>query len=207
MRFGLALGTAAAVIGLAASTAGAATFYVTTGIGSQVTDISASNSPSWTFISDTTYNIFGGAVVAIKYGAGTTLGIKLDLIDFDSHIVGTIAFANVADFILAGGQSDYAKFVFYMNPPYGRSLTPADPYTVRLSLNGDGGGADDSYSIQGLDGGITREADSPDNIVVTLATTTETPEPASALLLAVGLASLGRLRHGKRAARMVTVAA
>ena len=204
---GFALAMAGATFALAPAPASAATFYVTTGLGTNVTTIGASTPAIWTFgaTNSANYSTLMGAVVAIKHGPATTFGIQLQLLDMDSNVTGAVSYATVADFIGAGGQAQYAKFIFAINAPDGTPVAIADPFSVKFSLVGSGASTDETYSIRGLDGGMALTNAAPADIVVTdttTTTTTTTPEPATAFILAAGLLGLGltRLRRASPAA-------
>jgi len=181
---------------VAPSNASAATFYVTTGLGAHETVISSNNPAIWTFDTGPN-NLFGGAVVAIKHGVGATFGIQLQFLDSTGtpHFFSS-SYATVAAFLSAGGQSDFARFVFELNSPYGVGLNTYETYTVRFSLIDDnsGDGANQTYSIRGFDGPIALTTAAEADIVVTDNITT-TPEPATALILAAGLLGLGLIRR------------
>jgi hypothetical protein len=193
---------AALVLALAASPATAATFYVTTGLGTHEATIDADHPVSWGFFADTTYSHFAGGVFAMKHGAGTDFGIKMELLDANTDPLGSVSFADVVAYLGAGGSSDYDRFVFMLDA-IGYALHYNSYYIVKLSLVGDGDPAGQSYSIRGLDDQISFEGtDDPDEIVVTDSgnTATEVPEPATALILGAGLLGLGLCRRGGNAA-------
>ncbi len=206
MRILQAAFAAVLALGLAAAPSSAATFYLTTGVGTHETTIDADTPASWTFFADPPHISFDGGVFAMKHGPTTTFGIKMELIDFDtSDVLVRISYADVNSYLAAGGSSEFEKFIFLYNS-VGYHLSSYFRYTVSLSLvdNGTGNAAQQSYVLRGLPGGaaervVTNDAES---IIVTQATNTavETPEPASALVLGAGLLALGLNRRRRNQA-------
>lgn len=192
-----ALGLALA---LAASPAPAATFYMTTGVGTHETTVDASTPASWTFFAEEPFMTFSGGVFAMKAGAGTTFGVKLELIDLStSDVLAGVSYADVNAYLAAGGSTEFDKFIFLID-----TVTYALGnyyYAVAVSLVDDGIGnaADQSYVIRGMaDGAADRVAtDDPESILVTQAANdvVQTPEPASALMFGAGLLALGLTRR------------
>ena len=177
MRIDLVVGGfALAMAGATLAPASAATFYVTTGLGAHETTIDSNNPAIWTFDTGSYIN-FGGAVVAIKHGVGATFGIQLQLIDSSGNPNSfSSSYATVADFLSAGGQSEFARFAFELNNPNGVPLNTFDTYMVKFSLIDDGSldGAHQTYSIRGFDGLIALTDAAAADIVVTDNSTTTT---------------------------------
>lgn len=193
-------------LGLAATPASAATFYLTTGVDTHETTIGANTPASWTFFAEAPYTQFDGGVFAVKHGAGTTFGIKLELIEFStSDVLAHVTYADVNAYLGAGGSSEFEKFIFLIDS-IGYFLSAGNYYTVAISLVNDGiGDADEqSYALRGLpDGAIERvETNDPQSIVIAQASNNAvpTPEPASALILGAGLLAFGMTRRQRTAA-------
>jgi len=203
MRVTALAASAGFALALAATPLSAATFYLTTGVGTHETTIDANTPASWSFFGEEPFTSFDGGVFAMKHGAGTTFGIQLELIDFGtSDVLASVSYADVSAYLGAGGSSEFDRFAFLIDT-IGYPLGTNQYYTVTLSLVNDGIGdpAQQSYVILGLDGGAAeRVAADPDTIMVAQAAggVTETPEPASALMLGAGLLALGLTRRRRR---------
>jgi hypothetical protein len=194
--------SASFALALAATPLSAATFYLTTGVGTHETTIDANTPASWTFYVEDPLTRWDGGVFALKHGPGTTFGIRLDLIEFStSDILSSVTYADVTAYLGAGGSSEFEKFIFLVDT-VGYGLTQYTEYTVALSLVDDGiGNADNqSYVVRGMaDGAADRVFADPDTILVTAPapSVTATPEPASAFILGAGLLAIGLTRRGR----------
>jgi hypothetical protein len=196
--------SAALALALAATPVSAATFYMTTGVGTHETTIGAYTPTSWTFYAEEPFTRWDGGVFAMKHGPGTTFGVKLELFDFTystSDALASVTYADVNAYLAAGGSSEFEKFIFLMDT-VGFALTNFTEYTVTMSLVDDGIGIADnqSYVLSGMpDGAADRVVGDPNTIIVTEPETsvTATPEPASALVLGAGLLAIGLARRAR----------
>lgn len=197
MTFRPTIAVAAALsAALAAASAQAASFYATTGTGSDVIVIDAANPYSWTFTADNTYSNFHGGVFAMRHTPAptTTFGIQMELYDVSNTTVLGIASFAIGDFIAAGGNAaTYERIVFALT----QSLTAGDPYRITLSVTGDPLTDTGSYSVRGTADPLgLAETENPETIALAVdAPATATPEPAAAFVLATGLLGLAATRR------------
>ncbi len=199
MHASVVSGAFALALAFAPTAAPAATFYLTTGLGTTETTIDAANPASWGFYASPTYSLFSGAVFAMKYDGDTSFGIQVELYDNSSMLIGSVTYANVVDYIAAGGSSEYEKFVFLLDA-IGIPMPDGQYYTLTMSVVDDGGTGPQSYSVRGIqDAPELVATDDADTITVTTAApAVTTPEPASALVVAAGLLGLGLARRHAR---------
>lgn len=191
MRIGLALATVATAFAVATAVP-AAPFYVTTGQAGGAFSLDAGESRIWTIVPQGTETQFGGGIFMMKRGAGVSVGITLALYDDGNSMLISAGYAN-SSFV---GQ-DYSQISFLM-AGNGLVMNLGDTYTVRLTVDaGTPLGGDNQYFFQGNTDTLTLDTRPPEEITLGA---TNTPEPASALLLAAGVLGLAAARQRHRRA-------
>lgn len=208
-RFGWRLAAGLVAFGLTVASAQASVIFATTNDTGANDPVSLNNSRAFSFTVPTGSDwSFGGGFFSMKHGTSTTLGVRLDLfaavLDLSGYVatglsLGSFAYANVAAFDAApsvGGQSGYRDAIpFQFVTPV--ALAANSTYLVVMSSNTATGG-NTNYFIKSQNFRIVTDAN---ELPGTITIPTSTPEPASALVLAFGLAGLGLSRRSAPAAR------
>lgn len=190
MRIGLALATVATAFAVATAVP-AAPFYVTTGQAGGVFSIDAGGSRTWTIVPAIDGPAFGGGIFMMKRGVGVSVGITLALYDDGPNLLASVGYPD-SSFV---GQS-FTQISFLLASHF--TVNPTDTYTVKLFADdGIAQGGDDQYFIKGNTDTLTLDTRPPEEITLGA---TNTPEPASALLLAAGVLGLAAARQRHRRA-------
>lgn len=196
MRF---LPFAIAATALLATTPALATnVYVTTGTGLDTATISAGNPLSWTFTATPPYATFQAGVFALRMEAGTSYGIRLELVDFTNSTVLDSMTLSANDVSSAGGNDlSYERIVFNLAGPF--SFATGDSYQLTLSVTDNPAVDPDTggYTVRGsLDMFQYVEGEAPTAIALaTGPVSVDTPEPAAALVMAAALLGLAGIRR------------